>query len=84
MSGVDIDAVHSGQGRGNRYARPGSLRQQLRDFFTANPDELLTYDDIAVKFDVTRSAACGAVETLRQEGLVHSTVMVGLNPERGR
>jgi DNA-binding GntR family transcriptional regulator len=85
MNGVDIDrAQGQGPGRGNHKPRVGSLRQQLRLWFEANPGELLTFDDIAAKFDVSRAAAVAAVETLRAEGLVYSAVMVGLDPDRGR
>jgi biotin operon repressor len=85
MNGVDIDRVHNpGRARGNYKPRPDSLRQKLREWFEANPGELLSLDDIAARFDVTRAAAAGAVDTLRAEGLVYSAVMVGLDPERGR
>jgi hypothetical protein len=85
MNGVDIHRAHGqGPGRGNHKPRPDSLRQKLRGWFEANPGELLSMDDIAARFDVTRAAAASAVETLRAEGLVYSAVMVGLDPERGR
>lgn len=84
MNGIDIDRVHNpGRARRSYKPRADSLRQQLRLWFEANPGELLTFDDIAAKFDVSRAAAVAAVETLRAEGLVYSAVMVGLDPDRG-
>jgi predicted transcriptional regulator len=56
--------------------KDNSTTGRLRTFFEANPDEFLTYDDIALKLDVTRGQAMRAVEYLRQEGMVYTSVTV--------
>ena len=40
---------------------PDSLQNRIRQFFLANPDEELTYRDMATKFDCTTEQAKGAV-----------------------
>lgn len=45
---------------------PHSLSGRIRSFFTARPDEELTYDDMAIKFDCTHQQAKDAVKGLRK------------------
>lgn len=44
-----------------RYKNRKGLRQRLEEFFTANPDEELSYQDIAVKFNTTLPRAYNVV-----------------------
>ncbi|NBW08308.1 MAG: hypothetical protein EBR82_09795 [Caulobacteraceae bacterium] len=55
-------------------ARPG-LKQfgntaSILKFFEDNPGEMLTLDDIQVKFDLTRAQATAAANYLRRNGRV--------------
>lgn len=43
------------------------LASRIRSFFTARPDEELTYDDMAIKFDCTHQQAKDAVKGLRKK-----------------
>lgn len=42
------------------------LAGRIRKFFTACPDEELTYQDMAIKFDCSRRQAQDAVKSLRR------------------
>jgi DNA-binding IclR family transcriptional regulator len=52
----------------------GTRLQRLREFFAANAGEYYTYEDLCLKFDMTRSQADAALCTLRAEGLVESAL----------
>jgi len=49
-----------------RQSDPNSLASRICAFFSNNPDEMLTYSDIAVKFDCTVEQARNAVNDLRK------------------
>jgi len=59
------------------------MKHQIRDWFLANPCEILTYEDIAERFGVTDHQAKCAVKALRREGLLDSAVMVFKVPGGG-
>jgi hypothetical protein len=63
---------------------PGSLQNRIRQFFIANPDEELTYRDMAVKFDCTTEQAQGAVrELIKRDGTLYTQHVVRFKaPER--
>jgi hypothetical protein len=48
----------------------GNLRSLLRDFFTANPHEWLTPQDVAAKYGVTVETARTTLSVLKGEGLI--------------
>lgn len=47
-----------------KVGRKTGLSKSVRQFFTANPDEELTYEQIEIKFGCDRSAAKMAVRYL--------------------
>jgi len=59
------------------------MKNQIRDWFLANPGEILTYADIAARFNMTQHQARCAVRALRREGLLDSAVMVFKVPGGG-
>jgi len=59
------------------------MKNQIRDWFLANPGEILTYQDIAARFNMTQHQARCAVRALRREGLLDSAVMVFKVPGGG-
>lgn len=61
-----------------------SMTGRLRAWFSANPVEMLTYDDIAARFAVTREQAVEAVTRLVTEGTLQRAVCVSANPNRRR
>lgn len=46
------------------------VRERIRLYFRDNPTELLTVDDMAVKFEVTAGAVKNALTRLRAAGVV--------------
>jgi hypothetical protein len=44
-----------------------ALTRRILAWFTKNPEEFLTYDDMAVKFDCTPKQAAGACNTLQRD-----------------
>lgn len=66
-----------------KYLIRGAFPDKLLEFFVNNPDEELTYDDIAAKFDVNRHQAMNAVNRLHQAGKLESVHVVRL-PQKGR
>jgi DNA-binding GntR family transcriptional regulator len=64
--------------------RHEQLVPRLRRFFQENPGEILTFDDIAAKFDVPRMKVRKACMHLREEGLILTEVVAMVNPERPR
>lgn len=61
-----------------------SLAGRLRQFFRDNPTEVLSFDDIAAKFDTTRDKAKTACMHLRNKGFLQTMVVAMANPERER
>jgi len=59
------------------------MKKQIRAWFLANPGEILTYQDIAARFNMTQHQARCAVRALRREGLLDSAVMVFKMPGGG-
>ena len=57
-------------------ARAESVSEKLRQFYRDNPAEMLTLDDIAVKFDCTRRTAQWAVGYLRKSKSVRTMIVV--------
>ncbi len=68
-----------------RKRRPANrtLPKVLRAFFIDNPDEELTLDDVAEKFDVSRTSAATTINRLNRAGTLEYAHVVRL-PERGR
>ncbi len=65
-------------------SRAEQLVPRLRAWFQENPDEALTYDDMAAKFGCTREQARTAVISLRNEGMVRTHLVAMLDPARTR
>ncbi len=53
-----------------------SLENRIRQFFLNNPDEELSYMDMATKFDCSRDSARNAVAELRKAGMLESLHVV--------
>lgn len=65
---------------GKLVVRPKSLRQRIADYFEANPDEMLSYKDIGIKFSCSPETARSAVDNLKtQDARFKSAVMVFLS-----
>lgn len=58
--------------------RKGSLAERIAAFFAANPDEELTHEDLAIKFDAAQFAVGYALAKLRARGLLESVHIVRL------
>ena len=55
-----------------------SLQNRIRQFFLNNPDEELTYKDMAIKFDCTPDAAKTAIRELKNHSSgAFETVHIG-------
>jgi hypothetical protein len=78
-SGIDIDAVHTPPAL--RGLHRDSLAMRLLGFYTINPDEELTFDDIAEKFGVRSNAVSEAVARLRERGLLEYVRVIRLTPK---
>lgn len=57
---------------------------EMRAWYTANPLEQLTFEDITRRFDITTKRAYAIASVLRAEGLICSEMVTYLNPERPR
>lgn len=55
---------------------PDSVRQRVRQFFVDNPDEELTYEEMAAKFDTTINHCRELVKALKDEGLIESVHVI--------
>jgi DNA-binding GntR family transcriptional regulator len=53
-----------------RAKRPGSLTDQVRQWFRDNPGEELTYADMAVKFGLQEKPLYAVISVLKAERLV--------------
>lgn len=62
--------------RSGPWSKRQSLKNRLRVFYEQNPDEWMTYEDIAIKFGVTRAQAFYAVKNLRSSDALLETVTV--------
>lgn len=58
--------------------RPGSLPARIAAFYAANPDEELTYEQMLVKFNATRTGINEAMKRLRAIGLLESVHVIRL------
>lgn len=58
---MTIHKAHRSDKGGHHNTQPNSRAGRIRAFFVANPDEELTFDQIAVKFDCTIEQARFAV-----------------------
>lgn len=47
-----------------------NLKERIRAFYEANPDEELTADDMAIKWDVSRRTLERTISELRDDGLL--------------
>lgn len=66
-------------GKPRKDFRHPRLTDQLLNFFLANQDEELTYEDIQAKFDVSPQVAYNMVTALRRRGTnLESTTVVRL------
>lgn len=61
--GIDIDSVHDQQPQSGWV---NALTRRIMEFFERNPEEWLTYEDMAIKFDVTEEQARNACVHLRR------------------
>jgi hypothetical protein len=78
-----ISALTEAFARAHLPSKPAaSLRSRIRGFFEANPGELLTFADIAAKFDCTEQQAKDCVKGLIRAGVpLATTFVVGAKPE---
>ena len=54
----------------SKFPQPQSATQRAVRFFTENPGESLTVEDMAVKFDISVSSARNLTQELLRRGLV--------------
>lgn len=57
---------------------------RIRRYFLENTDEVLSFDDIAIKFGCTREQARHACMHLRSEGVLLTMTVAMVNPDRVR
>lgn len=57
-----------------------SLVRRVERFFRNNPDEFLTLDDMAVKFEASRESCQWAVRDLKKEGSIESAHVYRAKP----
>lgn len=55
---------------------PASVPEAVRRFFLANPDEELTFEQLALKFGCTVWTARHAVRELKEAGLIESVHVI--------
>ena len=60
-----------------------SMTDRVRQFIENNPSEELTYADMRVKFDLTKTQAWRVVANLLKEGVVEAVTVVR-NRAKGR
>lgn len=58
-----------------------SLAGRLRQFFRENPTEVLSFDDIAAKFETTRDKAKTACMHLRNAGVITTMTVAMINQD---
>lgn len=72
-----MTAIHNAQ-------RRDSLSWRVLEFLRANPTEMLTYEDIAMKFGVPITSVRNRMSRMKVDGDVIEQRVVLLNPERER
>ena len=60
------------------------LSQQLREWFESNPGEVLTLEDVTVRWEVSEHHALHVLRELGHEGLVMRQAVYTLDPDRPR
>lgn len=60
----------------------GPLTARIRAYFDHNVDEVLSFEDVAIKFDCTHKQARDACRELREAGSVITAHVVMRNPGR--
>lgn len=83
MGQVALESVMSGSNEVNEPYRSLGLPKRLVKFFTENPDEELTIEMGAIKFDARPAAFAKAVHRLVESGVLESVKVVRL-PAKGR
>lgn len=63
---------------------PSSLMGRIFCWLEDNPGEVLSFDDVAARFDCSRDQAQTALMHLRERGLVMTGPCVWLDPMRER
>jgi hypothetical protein len=61
--------------KGNTAPRPDSVTDRIRQFYLTNPDEEMTGEDLAVKFDATKNQLDHARKTLAAQGLIETVTV---------
>lgn len=64
----------------NKQRRVYGLRSKIEDFFDRNPTELLTREDMRIKFGCGLSTLDRALSDLRLESKIVSTLVIGKAP----
>lgn len=62
--------------------KPESKVGRIRAYFDANPDDELTYKDIAQKFSITEVEARSAVKLLRERRQLETVHVIRATPQR--
>lgn len=62
----------------SRSLREDSIAARLAEFFVANPDEELNFDDIQLKFGCSQGGAYEAVRRLTDKDLIESVRVIRL------
>jgi response regulator of citrate/malate metabolism len=62
--------------------RSESLTRRILTWLEQHPDEVLTFDDAATKFNASRVAIKNAIHHLRRLGQVRTDVVLMLDSER--
>lgn len=62
--------------RSRAVLRDGYPLTRIRTFFRENPHEILSKEDMCVKFGVTRQQLDNLLRVLNTEGVAHRRVMV--------
>jgi hypothetical protein len=78
------DATKRKRGRGRGTPELRGKTHEVRLWLLANPGEYLAFDDLMLKFSISREQAHWICQALRDEGTAKSSWLVFLNPERLR
>lgn len=73
MSDIDITPKRSRK-------VPSSSIGRVRKWFLDNPGEFITYEDVAVKFDLGEIQLRDILKALRREGLIETALMAWTTP----
>lgn len=74
MTGVNIDRVHQ------RKPRAGSAYSRAQQFFVDNPDEMLSYEDMQAKFELTHEQLKSLLRDLKKEGVIETAFLAWKRP----